>query len=247
MSAERTDELLYDTAATLRLLDAELGELAPRRAPPAAAPLPPPAAVPPNAPAAAAPTMHAVLTGETRVLAHLPTLLERAVTEVGQMLSSLREGREHIKLAATERLKSTHAKLDEVTSATAKAGIDIMDTLDRATGLVDQLDAEQDGAVAGDLRNQLRDELFTVMGHMQFQDITSQQITHAQALLADMESRLEQIAALFDIEMGQRAAPTLPPVSRAVDSRTFDPNATLKDADERQRLADSLTARAAVA
>lgn len=239
MSRDIPQEALYDTAATLRLVDAELGALAGR--------LPPASVVAPAPAPAAVATPFVPIPGEGRVLAKLPYLLEQAMHEVTQMLASLREGRENIRQATMERLSSTHAKLDEVKGATASAATDILDALDRSTALVDELDAiEQadDRARGAELRNQLRDELFTVMGHMQFQDITSQQILSAQSLLGDMEARLVQIAELFDLEVGQRRDPAGTPHIH-VDPRRFDPNATLDDADSRQALADALVRRAA--
>ena len=245
MSRDIPHEALYDTAATLRLVDAELGALA-GRLPPAPAPA---AAL--AAPAGATtPLAHPVRAiAGSGVLAKLPNLLEQAMHEVSQMLVSLREGRENIRQATMERLSSTHAKLDEVKGATASAATDILDALDRSTALVDELDALEgspDAARAAEIRNQLRDELFTVMGHMQFQDITSQQILSAQSLLGDMEARLVQIAELFDLEVGQRREQAADPVPNIhVDPRRFDPNATLDDAESRQALADALVRRAA--
>ncbi len=236
MANERASELLYDTASTLRLLDAELGELAPRRAPE-------PATTGSTAAAAAA------IGATDRVLPLLPALFVRAMGEVHAMLASIRTGREHIRVAATERLAHTNEKLDEVSSATATAAIDIMDALDRAIAKVDELETEEvlaEPARGTAIRMDLRDELFAVMGHMQFQDITSQQIMHVQSLLADMENRLSEIANLFDHQAGDAAANAPTPVvapRTEKDAHSFDPNATLSDAEARQALADSLVGR----
>ncbi|MDZ7630644.1 MAG: hypothetical protein U5K74_04585 [Gemmatimonadaceae bacterium] len=239
MANERASELMYDTASTLRLLDAELGELAPRR--PAESP-----AVPSPAPTDAA---AAAIGATDRVLPLLPALFVRAMGEVHAMLASIRTGREHIRAAATERLAHTNEKLDEVSSATGKAALDIMDALDRAIAKVDELETEDvlaDADKANVIRSELRDELFAVMGHMQFQDITSQQIMHVQSLLGDMEGRLTEIANLFDHQSGDATtaapAPVLSPRMQK-DAHSFDPNATLADADARQALADSLVER----
>ncbi len=228
---------MYDTASTLRLLDAELGELAPRRAPESQ----------PTSTAEAA----AAIGSTDRVLPLLPALFVRAMGEVHAMLASIRTGREHIRAAATERLAHTNEKLDEVSSATATAAIDIMDALDRAVAKVDELEtpevlADADKGVA--IRGDLRDELFAVMGHMQFQDITSQQIMHVQSLLAEMEGRLTDIANLFDHQSGDGTPNTPAPVlspRQQKDAHSFDPNATLADADARQALADALVERGA--
>ena len=234
MANERASELLYDTASTLRLLDAELGELAPRRAPEPST----------GTTAAAA----AAIGATDRVLPLLPALFVRAMGEVHAMLASIRTGREHIRVAATERLAHTNEKLDEVSSATATAAIDIMDALDRAIAKVDELETEEvlaEPAKGAAIRMDLRDELFAVMGHMQFQDITSQQIMHVQSLLADMEGRLSEIANLFDHQAGdgRTSAESALTTRTERDAHSFDPNATLAAAEARQALADSLVER----
>jgi len=236
MANERASELMYDTASTLRLLDAELGELAPRRAPD---------------PSPSATEAAAAIGATGKVLPLLPALFVRAMGEVHAMLESIRTGREHIRATTTERFAHTNLKLDEVSSATATAAIDIMDALDRAIAKVDELETEEvvaDADKATAIRGDLRDELFAVMGHMQFQDITSQQIMHVQSLLADMEQRLSDIANLFDAEAGDEKAPLAAPAiaPRAHrDAQSFDPNATLADPETRQALADALVERGA--
>ena len=238
MTTNRASELLYDTASTLRLLDAELGELAPRRAPETAVV---PAAVPP----AVAPAAPEIGPTET-VLPMLPGLLLRAMVEVHAMLHSIRAERDQIRAATSERLAHTSEKLNEVSSATACGELDIMDSIHRAMARVDDLESP---AVAADpekgavIRSELRDELLAVMGHMQFQDITSQQIMHVQSLLAEMEQRLTEIANLFDPQSGERVTPSsIPtrPARVAPDAQSFDPNATLDNAATRQALADAL-------
>jgi chemotaxis regulatin CheY-phosphate phosphatase CheZ len=236
MASERASELLYDTASTLRLLDAELGELAPRKAPEPVVALSP-------APSQSSTT--------DRALPQLPGLFMRAMGEVHAMLDSIRSGREHIRAATCERLAHTNEKLAEVSSATANAAQDIMDALDRAIAKVDELespDVQADADRGAAIRTDLRDELFAVMGHMQFQDITSQQIMHVQSLLAEMEGRLTDIASIFDQQSGDTGTT---PANRTVatqvapDKQSFDPNATLDNAATRQALADALVGRGA--
>ena len=230
MANERVSELMYDTASTLRLLDAELGELAPRRAA--------------EAPAASDPDATAPIGAADRVL----PLFVRAMGEVHALLASIRTGREHIRAAATERLAHTNEKLDEVSSATGKAALDIMDALDRAILKVDELESADVLGDAGKgtvVRAELRDELFDVMGHMQFQDITAQQIMHVQSLLADMEQRLTEIANLFDHQSGDGAssASSVLAARAQKDAHSFARGASLTDSEARQALADSLVER----
>jgi hypothetical protein len=74
-----------------------------------------------------------------------------------------------------------------------------------------------------------------MMGCLQFQDITTQQLSYAASVLTDMENRLLSIAKLFDPASALvRAASDMP------DPLTFDPNATVKHAEQRQALADEI-------
>jgi hypothetical protein len=81
----------------------------------------------------------------------------------------------------------------------------------------------------------MRDEIFGMMGALQFQDITTQQLAYAASVLSDMEARLLQIAKLFDPAAAMVGAAVTRP-----DPRTFDPSATTQRADERQALADQI-------
>jgi hypothetical protein len=81
----------------------------------------------------------------------------------------------------------------------------------------------------------MREEIFGMMGCLQFQDITTQQLAYASSVLTDMERRLLQIAKLFD-----PASVMLQAVVTSPDPRTFDPRATTKNADQRQAVADEI-------
>lgn len=175
-------------------------------------------------------------------LADLPLILERANGQIRAVLSHLRETRQALQSTTFEKLQTTHDKIKEVTSATEDAATNIMDACDRANQIVDELDGidaseTPDRAKAAELRTTLRDELFMMMGALQFQDITSQQLAHASSVLVEMEARLADIANLFDSSLStDRPLATLP----GVDERTYDPNATIRNAEERQNLADAI-------
>jgi hypothetical protein len=176
-------------------------------------------------------------------LADLPVILERANGQIRAVLAHLRETRHALQSTTFEKLSTTHDKIKEVTSATEDAAINIMDACDRANQIVDELDSvdsveEPDRAKAAELRATLRDELFMMMGALQFQDITSQQLTHASSVLVEMESRLADVAKLFDSSFSpDRPLATLHGLP---DERTYDPNATIKNAEERQGIADEI-------
>ena len=188
------------------------------------------------------PAAYEALSFPSSAVAHLPTVLLLAYAEIQAVLRSLRESRDALDHAAVQKLQHTSAKLLEVSSATEVAATGILDSLDRATAMVDELDTiEMTGAPhAAEVRGRLRDELFQSISCLQFQDITTQQLRHASSMLAEMEERMARLAqALAPSSLG--GAPAAAP--RAHVPRTdFDPGATLADAEARQSLANDIFA-----
>jgi chemotaxis regulatin CheY-phosphate phosphatase CheZ len=233
-------EVLYETEATLRLVDHELGTL---QAETPAAPQPAPQPANPGSAGEHPAAMHlrALLNqpeGQPVGLAALPFILERANHEIQAVLANLRDSRNALETATVEKLQHTSEKLKEVTSATEVAATDILDALDRAQNMIDDLDAadavsdKEKGQLTRDL---LREEIFGMMGCLQFQDITTQQLAYASSVLTDMEDRLLSIAKLFDPATVMVRVGTETP-----DARTFDPNATTRNAEQRQAVADEI-------
>ncbi len=223
MSTQRAQEVLYESEAALRLVDRGLDGL--RDEAPDQDITPPTLSVGGG-------------------LSELPAILERANAQILGVLSRLRETRAAIESTTLDKLASTHEKIREVTSATEDAAINIMDACDRATQMVDELDTidgepAPDRERARDVRGTLRDELFLMMGALQFQDITSQQLAHASAVLVEMEVRLIDIAQLFDakVDFSEQQKRV---VSSAPGEQTYDPNATTRDSESRQALADEI-------
>ena len=215
----RTEEVLYESEAALRLVDQEIHELR----------------------GAVAPEQRFY----TVSLGDLPHILEQANQQILNVLQHLRATRAALQSTAFEKLQTTHDKIREVTSATEDAAINIMDACDRANGLVDELDAidqqeAPDREKATALRMNLRDEIFVMMAALQFQDITSQQLSHASAVLIEMESRLIDVAKLFDSNLTIDRSAASAAAHHAPDEQTYDPNATIKDAEGRQALADEI-------
>ncbi len=214
MISPRAQEVLYESEATLRLVDHELQELRHQRQP-----------------------------AREPGLADLPEILERANAQILTVLAHLRETRAALQNSTIEKIQATHDKLQEVTSATEDAAINIMDACDRASQHLDELDAidaqpESDKVRAGEIRNTLRDEIFLMMGALQFQDITTQQLNHASAVLVDMENRLLDVARLFDVNPDSTTITGR--AMSAPDAQSYDPNATLTNAEGRQSIADQI-------
>jgi len=231
MTARPANELLYDSEAALRLVDSAIEDL---RTLPRTRAAPEPTA---NA------NLRDILSASGSLnLVGLSQILAQSYGEIVKVLGSLRESRTVLERAAVEQLHQTHDKLREVTNATQVAATDVLDGLDRAVALVDDMDAKaRDGDADGgaDLRNKLRDELFSLMGCMQFQDITAQQLTYASSVLTELESRLARLATILDpTGLKVAAVATVPPVSS--DPVTFDPRASLENAESRQAVADRI-------
>ena len=185
-------------------------------------------------------------------LVGLSDLLARGYAEILGVLDSLRQSRHLLERAAVEKIQHTHDKLREVSNATETAATDILNGLDRANMMVDDLDAyagehgEPDDK-ASTIRGSLRDELFALMGHMQFQDITSQQLNYASAVLTEMETRLSSIAKVFDPAVFGAVHPEVAPSLLPTGPVTFDPNASTQNRAERQAVADEIIATKAIA
>lgn len=173
------------------------------------------------------------------LLALASTLL-RAYAEVASLLDRIKQSRGLLQEANDARLDQMNKKLSAVTSATELAATGMLDGLDRAIAVVTELEAE--AAETQDLVRHarytaLREELYGVMTHVQFQDITSQQLGYAAAVISDTERRLEQLTGIFEPFAADVSA-----VSGGVESsapKHFDPNA-VADKSDSQAFADAL-------
>ncbi|MDP1859633.1 MAG: hypothetical protein Q8K82_13240 [Gemmatimonadaceae bacterium] len=189
MRAKDPSELLYDSEATLRLVDNAILDMG---------------AIDADRQSTAEP---AVRVADSRASSRHGGLGRAdsvgGNSELLSVLDSLRQSRFVLAKSPVDKIQQTHEKLREVSDATETAATDVLNGLERATSMVDDLEvyagehAEPDDRAAT-IRGALRDELFALVGHMQFQDITSQQLNYALSVLTDVEARLVQIATVFD-------------------------------------------------
>lgn len=221
MSSRPNKELLYDSEATLRLVDGALADL-----------------WDPEAREAALDAVQKTLPATGAGLEAIPDLLLHAYAEIRSVHRRLQESRSLLQQATVGKIQHTGEKLREITSATEVAATDILDGLDRSLALVDELDREETEK-GGELRGKLRDELYSLMGCLQFQDITAQQIGHASSMLEEIEERIAEIARLLDPAAFEAARPA--DAGASLNRRTaFDPAATTRGARHRQALADEI-------
>lgn len=181
--------------------------------------------------------------GGMRSLSELVSTLHHVYSEILGIIGSLRESRNVLEEAAMERLKRTHQKLAEVTSATETAATGMLDGLDRALVLLDRIEETQ-GDDGGDLHETMRDELHGMISLLQFQDITAQQLGYASGVLHDIEDRLVRIARIFDLDGdfadGSTADEPGAEMTAHPSHETCDPEASHLEADSRQALADEI-------
>jgi hypothetical protein len=176
-------ELLYDSEASLRLVDNAIEELS---------------------------VTNSELDSETKEalrkalaepggIAVLSDALLRAYAETASLIARFREGAGILDTSGFEKLQQMRGRLHEVSSVTETATNDILNGLARAVGLVEQLDAATPVTDADrhKMAASLREELAGLSNHLQFQDITSQQLVHIAALLGEMRTRLSDVASMF--------------------------------------------------
>src|SRR5262249_49436883 len=158
------EELLYDSEASFRLVDHAIEELS-----------------------ASGAELDREATGflahvmsQPGGFAELSRTLLRAYAETAAIVGRFRETAGMLVSAGSEKVQQMHGHLREVTSATETATTDILDGLSRANTLAEQLDGAS--TPSDDERHRmaasLREELANVVNHLQFQDITGQQLKY---------------------------------------------------------------------
>jgi hypothetical protein len=163
----------------------------------------------------------------------LPSSLLHVSDELSRALDSIRQTREALKSCSVGQLRDTHARLDEVSSTTESAAMELLNGLDRTLAMIDRLEScaggqEPDAACAA-----LRNEVNQLYGHLQFQDIIAQQLRGVGAMLVEIEQRFEGVARVFDGPVGEGPAGSALPEAGA-----FNPDASMRDARERQAAID---------
>ncbi|HEY4132913.1 MAG TPA: hypothetical protein VGM50_20025 [Gemmatimonadaceae bacterium] len=178
------EQLLYDSEASLRLVDQAIEEL--------------------DASGAELDVdSHGFLVhvmAQPGGFAELSRTLLRAYAETFTIVQRIRESCDMADSDA-DRLQQMHGRLREVSTATENASNGILDSVNRASVLVERLET------AGDVERKqliamLKEELNGVPTHLQFQDLAAQQLGSIATLLSEMRKRIAQIAGMFAAPMG---------------------------------------------
>lgn len=218
-----SSELLFESEAALRMVDSAIGELQPDAS---------------GAGAHDEPARESPIAESTRESAGFL----RAPGEIEGGLEQVRARRDVLEDPPAAEMSLLQSKLVEVSAVSADATTDILNALDEALAIVDQLDAlavsEGSSTRAGDLRTALREELFRMMRPLQFHDITTQQLAYASRGIMQMEDRLTNLFSLFDPTVRSQPAMGAPPMGQA-----FDPSAASNTAADQARVDEQLRSR----
>lgn len=172
MNPEIAEQLLYESEATLRLVDSLLDELR-----------------------AAEPAFDAGTTGMHRLqlrpelsledFSDLPDRLATAAAQARALLEALARSRNVLERTSLEKLPRDREEYHEAPSA-----VEVRGGLERALLLVDRLDAERGAAPVQQL---LRDEILDMLEGVRAQEVTEQQLSYAASVLRDTELQLSTL------------------------------------------------------
>jgi len=178
-------------------------------------------------------------------VAELTNSINVIINNFKQLKNPLQESRDKVPLATNQLDKiseqteaATHHMLDLIEGVSVRedemiAGLNelkeaVGEGNDKTTGLIETLLNKAETNV---------NDAFTIMNALQFQDITSQQMNHAAALLEDIATKLQQIQQAFGVET---EAGENPEEIRERKERVFDPHADLFEKKTKQKDVDSL-------
>lgn len=159
----------------------------------------------------------------------------RACENLVAALGSLRQGRQAIEEFTFVRLERSHQTLSEASQATETAATALLNGLDRSLALVDRLEKASEPDRPGTLA-ELRNGLNMLFAHLQFQDITAQQLAGVAALLQDIERQVAGVVA----ELRGHPGPEL----GQLKDLPFNPDASFRDVADRQAGIDRVMAAA---
>lgn len=173
-------------------------------------------------------------------LSNLPAMLLKTYNEIASALDGIRLTREMIQTSALDGLQHSTLRLTEVSSTTESAAMELLNGLDRSLGMLDEM--EQSDAASLERLGALRAQINELFAHLQFQDITSQQLQGVMQMLTEVEGRVSRVADLFDqaLSGGVLRPGAFEGMAKQGSTKlAFNPDATVKDAEARQAVIDA--------
>jgi len=169
----------------------------------------------------------------------------KLIVSVNNMIQNFRSIRQPL-VESSNSMPLASEQLDKVTMETEKATNQMLDIIEGITdremesaSLADNLLTQQPdmSEEAKSTVNKIKqnaeacqNDSFLLMDALQFQDITSQQINHANTILGEIEEKLQSLMLI----MGETFE------IREREYRPHDPNATTRDGEKRQHMVDEL-------
>lgn len=174
-------------------------------------------------------------------LVELPAMLLRAHVEITDILNGIRLTRESIQAHAVDRLRDTKDKLGDVSATTESATIELMNGLDRSIELINTLEQHAKDQADINTFDVLRTQVSTLYNHLQFQDITAQQLQGVTASLLDIEMRMTSVSALFDhgVSAANAALPRSNYVPESSAGLAYNPDASMTHSRADQAMIDA--------
>jgi len=174
----------------------------------------------------------------TEITGQIRKELEELTDSIGKMMDVFRQIRQPIQ-ESSDKVPTTTQQLERVTEQTEQATQKMLDIVEsitnresdiaKAAGQIKKMIREnvtQGNPEIGKLCDQIQvhadsnlNDTMVIMEALQFQDITSQQISHAVSQLEDIDTKLKNLL----VTTGAKKEPTAPEPARK--SRAFDPNA----------------------
>lgn len=210
------EELLYDSEASLRLVDHAIEELSASGA---------------DIDDATRGLLEQVM-AQPGGFAELSRTLLRAYAESVAIVQRIRASCGMVDADGLDQLQQMYGRLRDVASVTETATSDILSGVNHSLAMVERIAsaAESDRP---QLLATLKEELNGMANRLQFQDITSQQLRHVATQIADMRHRITQIVTMMSTS-------TVPFTTD--ESAVFDPHASTTGSHERQAVADEIFA-----
>jgi chemotaxis regulatin CheY-phosphate phosphatase CheZ len=174
-------------------------------------------------------------------LSELPAMILRAHAEITDILSGIRLTREAIQAHTVDRIRDTKDRLNDVSATTESATLELMNGLDRSTELINSLETQAKGQADSGGFAALRAQVSALYNHLQFQDITAQQLQGVTASLLDIELRMTSVSALLDHGV-LAASSALPRPVREPESSAglaYNPDATMHHSRADQAMIDA--------
>ena len=174
-------------------------------------------------------------------LTDLPTMMLRAHAEITDILGGIRLTREAIQAHTVDRIRDSKDRLNDVSATTENATMELMNGLDRSLELINSLNTHAKDHTDSGSFEALRSQVSALYNHLQFQDITAQQLQGVTASLLDIEMRMTAVSALFDhgVLAANAALPRPPFVVESSAGLAFNPDASMHHSRADQAMIDA--------